>query len=383
MFYSRSVVAAAWCCLLAAPAFADKLDDDLAAAKALLIAGDADGASDKLDALEAAARQAAAAKPDDAHAHYILGMAAMYAGGDATATRSLDLAMRLDPKNPRYVFGRAELASYQNRQVEAANLLQRFLQQNPQNVEGWELLGVAQSEARQYPQARESFQKASDLAPKEPKYVARIAEILVAQGKDDEAIVLYEKALLIDPKYAIGLSSLGDLYLRQKKNDKALPLFEQAVAANPLDYRSLARQIQIHQATGNVKERDAALDRIRALHAGKKVEFAAFCREQIARDTGTVMAFEYFPVPGADSATVYAFVVLGADGREIAQRLQVAVTGANTGRPLFQLVSDTDRVRSVITSFPAKPSYEEVRRAAVDFLDKTPPSPAAAPARGG
>src|SRR5262249_43380085 len=158
----------------------------------------------------------------------ILGMAAMYAGTDSVAQRSLELALRMDPKNPRYVFGRAELASYQNRQPEAISILQRFLEQDPKNVEGWDLLGVAQSEIRQHAQAKDSFQKAADLSPKDPKYAVRIAQTLVALGKDDDAVAAYDKALALDPKYGIALTGLGDLHLRRKMDDKALPLFVRA-----------------------------------------------------------------------------------------------------------------------------------------------------------
>ena len=63
MILFRSAAMAMALCLLASPVFADKLDDDLAAAKSQLLAGNADDAADKLDALSAAARQAVAAKP--------------------------------------------------------------------------------------------------------------------------------------------------------------------------------------------------------------------------------------------------------------------------------------------------------------------------------
>ena len=209
---SRLVVAAVLLLCPAIPAMADKLDDELAASKALLLADNADAAKARLEGLVTLARQAIAAKADDAHAHYILGMASMYLGDDALALRTLDLATRLDPKSSVFAFGRAELASFQGKPVEAATILKRYLDQNPTNVEGWELLGTAQIESRQFDPARQSFQKAADLAPREPRYFARIAETYVLQGREDDAIPAYDKALAADPKYSIALMSLGDIH---------------------------------------------------------------------------------------------------------------------------------------------------------------------------
>jgi cytochrome c-type biogenesis protein CcmH/NrfG len=366
MRFCRALSVVALVGLMASPLLADSMDDDLAVAKGMLLAGNADGASDKLDELEAAARRAVALKPEDAHANYILGMAAMYAGDDALSQRALDMALKVEPKNPTYVFGRAELATYQNKSGEAGLMLQRFLEQEPGNVDAWEKLGSAQTDTKDFASARASFQKAADLAPKEPRYQAQVAESSLAMGKDDDAIAAYDKALAVDAKYGVALSGLGEIYLRQKAYDKARDCFERASAATATDYRSIARIVQIDQATGDTKGRDAAIGRIDALQKSGKIDATSFCREEIMHGKTKVMAFEYFPKAGVSVSPIYGFVVLKDDGKSVAQRIELAAVAKDAW-----LLSADDVAGHVVlgTDYKSQPTYEEARGQMMDYLD--------------
>jgi adenylate cyclase len=67
-----------------------------------------------------AARRALAMSPNLASAHRALGMALVYSGKPAEALRAFEIAIRLDPQEPRYTWPMMPLAHYHNRDYDAA-----------------------------------------------------------------------------------------------------------------------------------------------------------------------------------------------------------------------------------------------------------------------
>ena len=258
----------------------------------------------------------------------------------------------------------------QSKAGEGALQLQRFLEQDATNVDVWEKLGSLQTETKNFDGARASFQKAADLKPAEPRYMARVAEALLAQGKSDDAIKAYEKALTINAKYGVALAGLGETHLKAKTYDKALAYFERATEADGTDFRALARQVQIHEAMGNLKARDAVLAKVEALHKSGRMDSNSFCREQITHDKTTVMAFQYFPKAAADAFAIYGFVVMKDDGKGVAQRLELSVLGASKNVSTWMLTVDNADGHAVLPAgFKTLPTYEETRAQVINYLD--------------
>jgi cytochrome c-type biogenesis protein CcmH/NrfG len=314
---------------------ADALDDELAAIKKLLLADQEEEAAPRLDALEARARITASSSPSDAHVHYILGMAAMYAGHDAAAQAALEKAVALNPKNAQYVLGRAQLALYQSKPKDAVTVLTKFTAGDDKTVEVWDLLGEAQDGDQQFAAAQESYQKAAALAPKETKYQVKIGQMLVKQHKDADALATFQKALDADPKNATVLGSMAEVYESQNNLDKAIEFYGRMVALNTADYRALGKQVQLYQAQGKAKERDAAHDKIAALKKAGKIGADSFCREQFTQDKSTVIVMEYFEPKGL-LAVRYAFNVLGADGKSVDKRITMAYAAEATAQARAQ-----------------------------------------------
>jgi cytochrome c-type biogenesis protein CcmH/NrfG len=380
MKQARNVIAlAALALTLSIPAAlrADALDDELAAAKELLLSGKEDQAAQRLDALEARARVTAASSPSDAHVQYILGMAAMYAGHDAPAQRALDQAVRLDPKSAPYVQGRAQLALYQDKPQEAITVLAKFIETDAKNAEVWDLLGEAQANAQQFPAAQESYQKAAALAPREAKYVIKVGDMLARQHKDADAQAAFQKALELDPKSASALGNLAQLYESQKHFDQAVETYARMVALDVTNYRALAKQVQLYQAMGQPKQRDTTRAQIFALKKSGKIDADSYCCEQFTQGQSNIIVLEYFALQGP-TAVRYSFNVLSADGKSIEKRITLGsyldVTALareqgtiQPGERLFHLdVYSVDAQgdvsnRQTYGMFTKEPTYEETR----------------------
>ncbi|HYN45287.1 MAG TPA: tetratricopeptide repeat protein [Allosphingosinicella sp.] len=84
-----------------------------------------------------------------------------------------------------------------------AGLVQR-LRQDPDNHEGWFLLGMAYRNSERFAESAQAFRRASELAPQNPDYAAYLGEALLLAGREGaapppEAERLFRRALALQP----------------------------------------------------------------------------------------------------------------------------------------------------------------------------------------
>jgi cytochrome c-type biogenesis protein CcmH len=83
--------------------------------------------------------------------------------------------------------------------------LEAELQRNPQQVEGWRLLGRAYADGQQPVQARGAYARAAQLAPEDPDILVEAAEAraLAAPQRvfDPQAVTLLQHALQVQPQH--------------------------------------------------------------------------------------------------------------------------------------------------------------------------------------
>lgn len=80
--------------------------------------------------------------------------------------------------------------------------LQERLRQDPDNHEGWYLLGLAQRGSGRFAESEEAFRRASELAPRNADYAAYLGEALLLKDGDSpspEAERLFRRALELQP----------------------------------------------------------------------------------------------------------------------------------------------------------------------------------------
>jgi cytochrome c-type biogenesis protein CcmH len=85
--------------------------------------------------------------------------------------------------------------------------LRERLRQDPDNDQGWFLLGLSFRNAGDFAQAEQAFRRAMELRPNNADYVAYLGETLILKGSEGqappaEASQLFNRALQIDPNNA-------------------------------------------------------------------------------------------------------------------------------------------------------------------------------------
>jgi len=136
------------------------------------------------------------------------------------------------------------------RQIEGmVERLAARLQNQPDDVEGWKMLGRSYGVLGRFPEAVDAYAKAATRAPRDADLLVDLADVLaMANGQrlDGEPEQLVERALLLDPKNLKGLAlsgtaafARGDFARAASQWERMLPL----VGADSEDARLLRNNI--------------------------------------------------------------------------------------------------------------------------------------------
>jgi cytochrome c-type biogenesis protein CcmH len=125
------------------------------------------------------------------------------------------------------------------------NLAQR-LQTQPDDAEGWMMLGRSYTALGRYPDAVIAFRRAVALVPGDATLLSDFADVLgMAQGKRlaGEPAQMVQKALDIDPNHVKALALAGSVAFEVRDYATARAYWERLIAAVPAD-SDLARSVR-------------------------------------------------------------------------------------------------------------------------------------------
>lgn len=148
----------------------------------------------------------------------------------------LQKMMQTYPKDRwlQYEMGTLQIWLSQNEQ--AVETLTRLTRQFPDFAPGYSALGGAQTNLRHFAEAEVALKKYTELAPKEVAAWDSLSWLLVKQGKFDEAIASFDKALAIDPTFCSSLLGQGTSKVLKGKNGDGRALFAKANAVAQDDW---------------------------------------------------------------------------------------------------------------------------------------------------
>jgi tetratricopeptide (TPR) repeat protein len=128
-------------------------------------------------------------------------------------------------------FPEVETLVQQGRLAEAESKMQEELQQKP-SVEGYNLLGIIESDRQDFPNAVAAFEQALQLSPKSAQTRNNLGNVYVAQKKLDLAEKEFLTALRLDPANRDANYNLGVLLMARGSPGEAIPHFERVRPAN-------------------------------------------------------------------------------------------------------------------------------------------------------
>ncbi|MBD2182846.1 tetratricopeptide repeat protein [Planktothrix sp. FACHB-1355] len=174
-------------------------------------------------------------QPNYAQVHYELGEVYLLQRKFAEAIASCKLALKLQPDEaPTYkILGNALQA--QGKIEEALRAYNKALEINPEFAEAYVNKATMLSKLGQSEEAIAYYQKAIDLKPDLAAAYWNLANVFMQLGRADEAVPCWQKALKLKPELlsAETLNDLGTAVGKQGKWEEAIGYYKRAVALKP------------------------------------------------------------------------------------------------------------------------------------------------------
>lgn len=179
------------------------------------------------------ARAAAAAAPDDAVAHRLLGLALALVGDQAAANASLDRALALAPDDATLRYQRAVILFDQARPEDARAELGVALRLNPNHLHAYILQAQIALAAGDLDEAERLSRLAARINPQQPRLL--VVQGLAALHREDfpRGQALIQKAVQLAPEDLQARYALGMAYLAQGHLAFAEASFQQVLERNP------------------------------------------------------------------------------------------------------------------------------------------------------
>ena len=130
------------------------------------------------------------------------------------------------------LFNQALVFHKQSKLTEAKELYEIFLDNNHNHSDALHLLGLIYYSQNQHIKAIELIQKAISIKPHEIYYNS-LGNVLKVQNNFDEALKMYETALVKNPDYAEASYNLANLLQEKNRLDEAMEMYAKSLLLNP------------------------------------------------------------------------------------------------------------------------------------------------------
>jgi len=179
--------------------------------------------------------RAVAAQPDDVSLLVTLGDSCLKAGKSARAIEVFERLTEMEPDAPSVycALGDAYIASGNFDRGDEA--YEKAAELEPLDASSF-YFRMANSYLRMevFDYAERAVRNSIALNPHSPLYFCALGDTLIKQGRFDEGVSAYDKAINLDPHGAgVYCNRLGKAFAKDRHHEKAIAAFERAIASDP------------------------------------------------------------------------------------------------------------------------------------------------------
>jgi tetratricopeptide (TPR) repeat protein len=149
------------------------------------------------------------------------------------AEAEFETTLQLDPHNTVALGQFADVLTARNQSAQARLRVLEYVHANPNDANGYVLLGAVDYTSKDYANAQREFSHSIELDDKNVQAFLRLGKVYEAEGQTEFAIRSYQQALDLQPKLAVLATMIGNLYLNKKDLETARKYYTQALEADP------------------------------------------------------------------------------------------------------------------------------------------------------
>jgi choline-sulfatase len=173
-------------------------------------------------------------RPEAEGARLNLGTAWKRMGQPDLAIQEYKAALAISPRQPEAAANLARIYLDKGFPDQAKRVLDSAFAAGGESADMYFEMGLLEAQSSNWEKARFAFAKAASLDPSRDEIYINLGRVAYSQGRIDESIYEYQRAVRIAPRNASYLATLGSLYLNGKNDlPQALGYFRKAVAADP------------------------------------------------------------------------------------------------------------------------------------------------------
>lgn len=225
--------------------------------------------------------------PNDGSFYNLLGTVLFYSKHDLPAAEAAFIqSSGLDRQNPDSLIKLGQVQAAEGRSDQALATYRQSIQDYPQEVSFYLLLGDLYQSKRDWPEAGASYQKALGLTPENPLASAKLAYVMLQSGQNlDVALSLAQTARRGLPASPAIAGTLGWIYYQKGAFSSAIDSLQEALRLERESKSPDNPEVHFHLGMAYAKNGQAALAR-QQLQIGLKISpdspDAADARKQLA-----------------------------------------------------------------------------------------------------
>ena len=136
-------------------------------------------------------------------------------------------------------FGDGQAAYEAKKYSDATAIFDRYTTERPANAWGHYMLGLSAWKSGDLAMSERAFEKALSVDPRHVKSLVNLSRVLIEQKRYDDALARLSSAAEIDPESTEMYRLLGRTYHTQGKTDEAVSAYRRAIELNELDAWSM------------------------------------------------------------------------------------------------------------------------------------------------
>lgn len=157
-------------------------------------------------------RSAVEREPESAEANSVYGLMLLRLGRAGEAEAPLRKAAEIAPSHPALRMNLAQWLEHQGQIEEAVRLVEGVVADEPGRHWAWERLGELKARLRRFGEAADHFRQATELQPKNPSLLFKLAQASFDDGRPDDAETILTEAAALAPDHAAILRLSADIH---------------------------------------------------------------------------------------------------------------------------------------------------------------------------